>query len=316
MLDLINFDYTGSSLSNRRFPWQNNSYYTLVIIDVADMKQGLIIAYAKLNIGLIIKEKRKDGFHNLNTFFQLISLSDVIDYEIESSTFPSIEIEQLEGEPYLKNGELDIMEKAAMAFYDATALGFRVKIRISKNIPSGAGLGGGSADGAAVLRILSGFYEDKVSEATMFECALKVGSDVPFLYSQYSASYASGRGEILSCCESVKFKNAVIIVPENKKINTGEAYRKIDALNLNPERTLPHSLDFDISRELFPNDFERVEDYGTLPATIKELAGTCYYSLSGSGSAWFILTRTLDEALTISHKAGEKGLLSKVVSVL
>ena len=107
-------------------------------------------AHAKINIGLIVRERGENGLHPLESYMALIGLCDLLDIAIEEADEFSISIER--SVPYLEDGHMDLMEKAARIFSERFSQPFRITVRIEKRIPSKAGLGGGSADAAAVLR--------------------------------------------------------------------------------------------------------------------------------------------------------------------
>ena len=157
----------------------------------------MIKSYAKINIGLKVLEKRKDGFHDIDSYFHIIDLYDEIYPSATESRCLSVAIEGNAG--YLDRG-LDIMEKAAIAFSKATGLVFSLDVRIKKRIPSKAGLGGGSSNGAAILKYLNEYFSHPLDEKGLADVALSVGSDLPFFISGLSAARVQGRGELISPC--------------------------------------------------------------------------------------------------------------------
>ena len=114
-------------------------------------------AYAKINIGLYVKGKRPDGFHDLDSYFHLIGLHDEIDIDF----FPSSETEvNIKGNGiYLDEGKEDLMAKALRLFSEKSFMCFRAEIAIVKHIPFKAGLGGGSSDAGLVLRWANEYYD-------------------------------------------------------------------------------------------------------------------------------------------------------------
>ena len=152
------------------------------------------IAFAKINISLDIVSKMDDGYHSMKMVMQSVKLGDKI--SVKCTPGEGIRVEA--GLPYLPGDERNIAVKAALAFYKYTGIhGFRTSIRIKKNIPVCAGLGGGSADGACVLRILNGLYGTGLGFTELEKIGNSVGSDVPFCI-RGGTKLAEGRGDILT----------------------------------------------------------------------------------------------------------------------
>ena len=152
------------------------------------------LAFAKVNISLDIVSKMADGYHNMKMVMQSVSLSDEITIECTQGEGISVDTEL----PYLPGDERNIAAKAALAFYKHTGIsGFRTLIRLKKSIPVCAGLGGGSADGACVLRMLDSMFETKLGRETLEIIGASIGSDVPFCIAG-GTRLAEGRGDILT----------------------------------------------------------------------------------------------------------------------
>jgi len=151
-------------------------------------------AFAKINISLDIVSKRHDGFHDLKMVMQSISLCD----EITVGCVPGEGVGVESGLPYLPDDERNIAAKAALAFFQHTGIkGYRANIRIKKNIPVCAGLGGGSADGAAVLRMLDRMFDSGLGRIALEKLGSSIGSDIPFCITG-GTKLAEGKGEILT----------------------------------------------------------------------------------------------------------------------
>jgi len=152
------------------------------------------LAYAKVNISLDIVSKMPDGYHNMKMVMQTVSLADEVTITCKSGE--GIEIEA--GRPFLPEDERNIAVKAALAFYRHTGItGYKTEIKTKKNIPVCAGLGGGSADGAAVLRVLNAIFDTKLGRKQLEAIGYEIGSDVPFCIDG-GTSLAEGRGELLT----------------------------------------------------------------------------------------------------------------------
>lgn len=247
-------------------------------------------SYAKINLGLQVLNKRKDGFHSINTVFAKIDLADEIiisdNDDLKVHTFPDLGIPEEENLAY----------KAAKKL--ATRLHKResgAEILIKKNIPAGGGLGGGSLNASySMLGLLDHWNKaDRTKEPEII--APQIGSDVPFFLKKGFA-IGKGRGEILDFFE-LDLPYQILIVNPGIHVNTGAAYK---ALNRS-EKPLP-ILDYkklllrckdnkSLFREYFVNDFEKsVFAEHKLIAKIKlELyeQGAFYASMSGSGSTLF-----------------------------
>src|SRR5258708_16357710 len=145
-------------------------------------------AYAKINLGLRILGERDDGYHDLETVFHRIDLYD----ELELETSDRISVECIpEGLP---TDERNLCVRAALLLRDYLREEDGVKMLLRKNVPSGAGLGGGSADAAATLIGLVRLRHAEIPFEQLRSIALKLGSDVPY-FLQQDAAYAGGRGE-------------------------------------------------------------------------------------------------------------------------
>ena len=158
------------------------------------MKSSTSYAYAKLNLSLDIVSRLDSGYHNMKMVMQTISLSDKITIECKPGSGFSIN----PGLPYLPRDERNIAVKAAKLFFEHTGIsGFHTFINIEKSISVCAGMGGGSADAACVLRTLDDLFETELGHDTLRSLGLSIGSDVPFCISGGTA-LAEGRGEILT----------------------------------------------------------------------------------------------------------------------
>jgi len=167
------------------------------------------LAYAKVNISLDIVSKMADGYHHMKMVMQTVSLSDEITIECTRGEGISVDAGLL----YLPRDERNIAAKAAMAYYKHTKItGYGTNIRIKKNIPVCAGLGGGSTDGACVLRMLDRMFDTKLGSGTLESIGAGVGSDVPFCVAG-GTRLAEGRGEILTDITPIPPGHVVICKP-------------------------------------------------------------------------------------------------------
>ena len=182
-------------------------------------------ACAKINLFLWVGKMRDDGFHEISTYMHPVSLADDIKLEIESANKTEISL-TIDGNPDIPVDQSNLVCKAAALFLEAANEKASINIELKKLIPSGAGLGGGSSDGAAVLRALNRFYNFRFSEAELTKMAAKLGSDVPFFISSKPA-LCEGRGEKLTKLHPTTAPYAVIVAGKEHS-NTAVAYRLLD----------------------------------------------------------------------------------------
>jgi 4-diphosphocytidyl-2-C-methyl-D-erythritol kinase len=242
-------------------------------------------AYAKINIGLYVIERRPDGFHNIETVFHRVAIADTL------SLTPAGEIRVSSSSPDAPSDNSNICHKAAalLQAYLKTSQG--VHIHIEKHVPVGAGLGGGSADAACVLRQLPALWGATVPEETLRTMALQLGSDVPYFLSPGSA-VAAGRGELLQYF-TLDVPYTILLCNPGIHVATGWAYGRIrpgtdgkpDDLATIVRKGMS---DPSLLGQYLRNDFEAVV-FSAHPEVrqIKEdmvSAGAVFAMMSGSGS--------------------------------
>ena len=182
-------------------------------------------AYAKLNLTLDVLGKREDGYHDLQSVMQTISIRDDVEIDIGTGK-PWKLLCSMEGIP---TDERNLAWKAAKVYCDAMHKDpGGIEIRITKRIPSGAGMGGGSADAAAVLRALNDYYGNPLSIFALAELGAQVGSDVPFC-TLCGTAMVEGRGERLRKLPDMPDCVFVVCKPDFS-VSTPELYRKIDSV--------------------------------------------------------------------------------------
>jgi 4-diphosphocytidyl-2-C-methyl-D-erythritol kinase len=186
------------------------------------MKRISLSAPAKLNLGLSITGVRADGYHELQSYFSALTLSDSLTVSVEHG-FSGVEL-QCSGIPSPENKN-NLVWIAAEAFLSAAEISESTAVTISlhKNIPSPGGLGGGSSDAAAVLLALQELTEIRIDLASLGE---KLGSDVPFFLLHSETAFVTGRGEILEPVELPGFH--CVLVHSGDNIPTPLAYKLWD----------------------------------------------------------------------------------------
>src|SRR5207245_7292000 len=156
------------------------------------MTKMQVFAPAKINLSLRILGRRDDGFHEIETLISPISLHDKIDIEKQDRW-----IDFTCDDQSLPSGDNNLAVRAAKLFFDQTKIKSGVSIKLRKQIPHGAGLGGGSSDAAATLRALNQLFEAKLSREELAKVGWTVGSDVAFFVFE-CAGIGQGRGAIVS----------------------------------------------------------------------------------------------------------------------
>lgn len=194
-------------------------------------------AYAKINLFLAVLGRRADGYHDIESVMQTVSLADTVTVEAVPNTAGDEQITLSCSIPSLECKDTNIAYRAAALFTDLFQdRKYSIKIHIDKKIPVAAGLAGGSADAAATLIALNKIYGDPLSRSELAALGARVGSDVPFCI-MGGTRIARGRGEILAPCPPLPDCYIVIARPDSAT-STKEAYARIDALGITPRRTL------------------------------------------------------------------------------
>lgn len=187
------------------------------------MKSITFTAPAKINLTLSITGRREDGYHLIRSVMQAVSLFDVITV----SEAPGSGIEIRCDRPEIPSGPSNIAYRAAERFFAEIGIPTRgLRIDIQKQIPSQAGLGGGSADGAAVLAALNRLFQAGMNEEQLRQIGSSLGADLPFFF-RGAAALAEGIGELLTPVKALPDCHIVIVKPP-VSVSTPEAYRIFD----------------------------------------------------------------------------------------
>lgn len=260
-----------------------------------------ILAPAKINLYFGVIGMRGDGYHEVETIMQTVSVFDRVAVETSSSDGAKISVicKGLSGVDEKEN----IAYRAAEAYLNAAGItNADVKIKIDKKIPDGAGLGGGSSDAAAVILALNHMSGDKFSLAELFGIGASIGADVPFCIKKGTVC-ATGFGENIVSCAPMPDCRIVIASPNGEKISTAQAYSM-----LAPEgypSGFAASAEALSSCELskisltMKNDFEKIMPEDGASMKIKRMLlenGALAAQMSGSGPAVFGLFSTLAAA--------------------
>lgn len=262
------------------------------------MTTEIVSAYAKLNLTLDFAGKRADGYHLLRMVMQSVSLCDRIEL---SWGEPGIRV--FCGRRDVPCDETNTVYRAAAVFFEYAGLPPRMTANLVKRIPSQAGMGGGSADAAAVLHALNRRFQTGYSVKTLCALGVQVGADVPFCVMGGTA-LAEGIGEVLTPLAPMPHAYFVICKPP-AGVNTGEAFGLADLHGVRGSATeamldaLKNSSLPGVAASL-GNDFERVVILPDI-AQIRQLmleAGALGACMTGSGSAVFGIFEAQEDART------------------
>ena len=263
-------------------------------------------AFAKLNLTLDVLGKREDGYHDLQSVMQGISIRDDVEIDIGTGKPWSL-LCSVEGIP---TDERNLAWKAAKVFFDTVKKDpDGLEIRILKRIPMEAGLGGGSADAAAVLRALNKHYGNPLSILALAELGAQVGSDVPFCV-LCGTAMVEGRGERLRKLPDMPECVFVVCKPDFS-VSTPELYKKIDsvAIGRRPDNKAMESAllagDLQKVAENVWNVFDPVVTQDHLELNyIKSIFnsyGALGFQMTGSGSACFAIMPTFEDAAVVCN---------------
>lgn len=263
-------------------------------------------AFAKVNLTLDVLDRREDGYHDIRSVMQTISVRDDVEIDLETGKPWSLTCD-MEGIPA---DEKNLAWKAAALFLETTGKDSGgLSIRIHKRIPSGAGLGGGSADAAAVLRALNRHYGSPLSLPALAELGGEIGSDVPFCV-LCGTAMVEGRGDRIRKLPDMPDCVFVVCKPEFS-VATPELYAQIDraAIPKHPDNRAMESalLAGDLAGvcENIYNVFDPLvtEEHLELNyiKSIFNSYGAAAYQMTGSGSAVFAIVQEFEYAAVICN---------------
>lgn len=248
-----------------------------------------VAAHAKVNLALYVLGRRPDGYHNIATVLQLVSLHDTLTFDLDAAKY-SFTCDH----PSLGDSESNLVTKAVRALERATDRALPVAIHLNKVIPVGAGMGGGSADAAVTLRTLNDYLKLGLPPERLYRLASELGSDVPFFLTSGQA-LAEGRGERLTDLDWPTNYHVCIAFP-GVVVSAREGYQRARITLTNPLG------DYRIGRSLAPgqfgkwlescaNDLEpgissRVPEVALGVGAMRSLGAT-HAAMTGSGSAVF-----------------------------
>jgi 4-diphosphocytidyl-2-C-methyl-D-erythritol kinase len=252
-------------------------------------------APAKINLFLRVLAREDNGYHSLETLFCRLALADELVAERVPEPGVTIAVDGAETGPAGEN----LAVRAAQAVLDATGRRFGVRLTLTKHIPVGAGLGGGSADAAAALDAVNELAGHAVPRSELLHAAARLGADVPFCLSGAPLALAWGHGERLLRLPALPRAPVLLLIPP-VAIRTPDAYGWIDVARVSGRRgalvlDIPTIGAWSDVARMAGNDFESVVfgRLGSIREAFEALArtGPLLCRMSGSGSALFAVYR-------------------------
>jgi 4-diphosphocytidyl-2-C-methyl-D-erythritol kinase len=260
-----------------------------------------VLAPAKINLSLRVLGKRRDGFHEIDTVIASISLYDKIDIEKQNRW-----IDFVCDDASLPTGDENLVVRAAKIFFETTDAKGGVSIKLRKQIPHGAGLGGGSSDAAATLLALDQLFETKLARHRLAQIAAPLGSDVPFFF-YGSAALCKGRGEIVTPA-ILKEKLSILLLKPQFAVASGWAYqhwesaREIVGVDYQSHTLAELTLVNDLERPVF----EKFIFLAKMKMWLRKQSEVGAALMSGSGSTVFaILHENADVDLLATRAKSE-----------
>lgn len=267
-------------------------------------------AFAKINLGLRVLGRRDDGYHEIRTVFQTVTLHDGLTFE----TTADGRLELTCTDPTIPTDESNLVLRAASALRERYGVSRGACVRLEKTVPAGGGLGGGSSDAAATLLALAHLWDLKADARELSELGARLGADVPFFLTGGTA-LGTGTGTEIAPLEDAPKAHLVVVTPA-VRVSTAEAYKALGApaltkaealVNLSVSRT---EADFpDSLCDVMSSDFEAVvvrlhPEIGRVREALRA-AGAARASLSGSGSSVYGVFESELEAGLVADALGE-----------
>jgi len=263
-----------------------------------EMSAMQVLAPAKINLSLKILGRRNDGFHEIETLISLISLADKIDIERQSRW-----IDFMCDDRSVPPGDENLVVRAAKLFFEKTKVTAGVGIKLQKQIPHGAGLGGGSSDAASTLIALNQLFETKLSREEMAKLGSTIGSDIAFFLFE-SPAVCKGRGEIVEPTK-LKKKLSILLLKPAFSVSSAWAYsrwqdsREIPRISYQPQNFDGQSFVNDLERPVF----EKFIFLAQLKTWLLKQAEVGAALMSGSGSTVLAVMRDNADVDLVARRA-------------
>ena len=268
------------------------------------MNKYKIFSNAKINIGLNVFQKESDGYHNIDSIMAPIDLVDEMDVTFYSD-LGDLKIEC--SDKNIPTDERNILYKTYKAFFEESKKEkSKVDIILKKNIPSEAGLGGGSSNAGFFLKLLNEHYGNIYNESELEELAMKIGSDVPFFIKNKTARVC-GKGNKVDLVENNLKDSIILIKPLDFGVSTKEAYESFDnlkevkyadfdkiieCLKDNNRIALENSIENSLEQGILETDI----NIKTLKITLNSVISGKKFFMSGSGSTYYTFVTELEKS--------------------
>ena len=268
------------------------------------MNKYKIFSNAKINIGLNVFQKESDGYHNIDSIMVPIDLADEMDVTFYSD-LGNLKIECSDNN--IPTDERNILYKTYKVFFEETKKEKRkIDIILKKNIPSEAGLGGGSSNAGFFLKLLNEYYGNIYNESELEELAMKIGSDVPFFIKNKTAR-VGGKGNKVDLVENNLKDSIILIKPLDFGVSTKEAYESFDNLKEVKYANFDKIIEClkDNNRIALENSIENSLEQGILETdinikmlkiTLNSVISGKKFFMSGSGSTYYTFVTELEKS--------------------
>ena len=268
------------------------------------MNKYKIFSNAKINIGLNVFQKEDDGYHNIDTIMAPIDLSDEMDITFYSD-LGDLKIEC--SDKNIPTDKRNILYKTYKVFFEESKKEKRkIDIILKKNIPSEAGLGGGSSNAGFFLKLLNEHYGNIYNESELEELAMKIGSDIPFFIKNKTAR-VGGKGNKVDLVENNLKDSIILIKPLDFGVSTKEAYESFDNLKEVKYADFDKIIEClkDNNRVALENSIENSLEQGILEIdinikmlkmTLNSVMSGKKFFMSGSGSTYYTFVTELEKS--------------------
>lgn len=257
------------------------------------------LAPAKVNLSLRVLSKREDGFHELDTVMAPLDLCDELHFHNSRTTTIICDA------PGVPTDESNLIFKAVRVFEESYGRKAKQRIELTKNIPHGAGLGGGSSDAATTLMALNEILSTQYDADEIGAMAASLGSDLNFFLEQ-GPCRCSGRGEIVKQMEDfASWRSPIVLIKPDFSVLTPLAFKDFaDSLEISDFHYLPQMVDgLELVNDLERPVFARFPILGMMKRWLLEQAGVRGALMSGSGSTLYALTENTAQATRIAAHA-------------
>ncbi len=268
------------------------------------MNKYKIFSNAKINIGLNVFQKEDDGYHNIDSIMAPIDLTDEMDITFYSD-LGDLKIEC--SDRNIPTDERNILYKTYKVFFEESKKEKKkIDIILKKNIPSEAGLGGGSSNAGFFLKLLNEYYGNIYNESKLEELAMKIGSDVPFFIKNKTAR-VGGKGNKVDLVENNLKDSIILIKPLDFGVSTKEAYESFDNLKEVKYTDFDKIIEYlkDNNRIALENSIENSLEQGILETdinikmlkmTLNSVVSGKKFFMSGSGSTYYTFVTELEKS--------------------